>query len=143
MYSIRNGMEADRVILNGLLAANDMEVDRLPSEFLILEIDGELVGAIRLEWEEGLAYIHPIVVGEKWRGKDVGKALIHAAADGLSELFAVARGEAVGFYRKLGFRPLLWEKVPERYRLECENCPTLDDCQPAPMVWKRSVQETL
>lgn len=133
-YLLRNGTEADRQALQTLLENNQMEVDINPAEFLLAEINGELAGAARLEHENSHVYLRPVVVDSKWHGKNIGSALIRSIAQGVDMLYVVSRGKSTGFYQKLGFLPIPWEQVPERYRQECNTCPDLGHCQPIPMV---------
>ena len=73
---LRTGDEPDRTAILDLLASNKMEADLTPSEFVVAEIDGQVVGAARLEWEEQKAYVRPILVHSAWRGRNIGMALI-------------------------------------------------------------------
>jgi len=131
---MRNGTEADLPALQTILANNQMEVNVNPDEFLLAEIDGELVGIARLENEADQVYLRPIVVDSKWHGKNIGTALVRRIAHGVDVLHVVARGQSTGFYQKLGFLPIPWEQVPMRYQQECNACPDLAECQPQPMV---------
>lgn len=137
-YLLRNGKESDRNALQDLLASYKMEADIAPDEFLFAEVDGRVVGAARLEYEEEAAYLRPIVVASEWQGKNIGSVLVERIVQGLQVLHVVARGKAAGFYRSLGFLPMTWEEVPERYRQECQTCPDLQECRPLPMVLTRS-----
>lgn len=133
-FLLRKGDEPDRTAILELLASYEMEADLPPSEFVVAEIDGQVVGAARLEWEEQAAYVRPILIHSAWRGRNIGLALIRTVAQNLPALHVVARGNAAGFYRKYGFKSMPWERVPERYRQECETCPALETCGPEPMV---------
>lgn len=133
-FLLRQGDEPDRSAIFDLLASYEMESDLPASEFIVAEIDGQLVGAARVEWEDQAAYVRPILVDSAWHGQKIGKALIRTIAQNLPALYVVARGEATGFYRKLGFLPMPWDQVPERYRQECEACPISEACCPEPMI---------
>ena len=133
-FLLRQGEEADRSAIHDLLSFYEMEADLPGAEFIVVEIDGQIMGAARLEMEEQAAYIRPILVHPNWRRRNIGTALIGEIAKNLPALHVVARGEAVGFYQKIGFTPMPWDQVPERYRLECDACPELEACCPEPMI---------
>ena len=133
-FLLRKGEELDRLAIHSLLASYEMEADLPPSDFMVVEINGQLAGAARLEWEDQGVYVRPILVNPAWRRRSIGTALIRALTQNLSVLHVVARGQAIGFYRKLGFQPMSWDQVPERYRDECETCPNSNTCHPEPMV---------
>ena len=46
----------------------------------------------------------------------------------------VARGDAVEFYRAVGFSATQWRELPEVLRDECEACPDRVECEPQPMI---------
>jgi N-acetylglutamate synthase-like GNAT family acetyltransferase len=132
---LRRGGEPDRQALYELLANYQMEADLDPAEFLVAEINGTLVGAARLEWENQIAYLRPVLVASKWQAKGIGRTLVQALAEGLpASLNVVARGEAARFYGRLGFLPIPWEQVPDHYQEECALCPDRGACCPIPMV---------
>jgi N-acetylglutamate synthase-like GNAT family acetyltransferase len=135
---LRRGGESDLPTLQRLLRSHQMETEVDPGEFWLAEVEGSLAGAARLEWEDGLAYLRPIAVEPDWQAQGIGRVLVQEIATGLHQLNVVARGEAIGFYRRLGFAPVDWEQVPERYRQECTACPDLETCRPAPMAWVRN-----
>lgn len=133
-FLLRKGKESDRPAIQDLLVYYEMGADLPPTEFVVAEIDGQLVGAARLEWEDQAAYVRPILVHPAWRGKNIGMALIRMIAQNQPALHVVSRGRVAGFYRKLGFMPVPWNQVPERYRQECAACPDLEMCSPEPMI---------
>jgi N-acetylglutamate synthase-like GNAT family acetyltransferase len=135
--NVRRGGESDLTALQRLLESHQMKTEVDPAEFWLAEVEGGLAGAARLEWEDGLAYLRPVAVDPEWQAQGIGRRLIQELAEGLPELNVVARGEAVGFYTRLGFMPAAWEQVPERYRQECADCPDSESCQPQPMAWER------
>lgn len=137
-FLLRRGGETDRQALHGLLTSHQMESNIEPAEFLVAEIDGTLVGAARLEYEQQSAYLRPVLIYSKWQMKGIGRALVRALAKDLPSLHVVARGEATGFYERLGFLPMSWEQVPTHYREECVGCPDRAICRPVLMVLTRT-----
>ena len=136
---MRNGIEEDRKALAELLSANSMEDKAFdPTEFLLAEKDGRLAGAARLERLGQDVYLRPIVVASWEKGQGIGRALVENLLNISPVIKAVARGEAVNFYRKLGFVSMDWNQVPETYQVECERCPDQLACQPVSMVMDES-----
>jgi len=129
----RKGNEQDRQALSQLLQDNQMDPDVDPVEFTLAISAGQLAGATRLEIEEGLFYLRPVVVASEFQGKGVGRALVNELAKDFPVLHVAARGSAVEFYRRLGFEPIDWEQVPQLYRDECGLCPDKPECCPVPM----------
>lgn len=129
----RQGNEQDRQAVADLLRESQMEPEVDTGEFLLAIRGEKLAGAIRVEADDGLFYIRPVVVAASEQGAGVGRALVQELAKTYPVLHVVARGSVVGFYRQLGFAPQDWADVPESYRLECELCPDKADCDPAPL----------
>ncbi len=136
-FQLRYGIETDRLNLQKLLAENDMETEIEPAEFLLVLSLGNLIGTARLEREQGSFYLRPVVVDANFQGQGVGRLLIHEISSGLPELSVVSRGQSVGFYAKLGFEPISWTQIPNRYREECAVCLDRGTCQPVPMILYR------
>jgi N-acetylglutamate synthase-like GNAT family acetyltransferase len=133
---IRQGRPSDARALVQLLASQRMATDIDPAEFIVAEVDGRLLGAARLEWA-GLddAFLRPIVVATEGRGKGLGRALLERLFGACSRISVVARGDAVAFYRHLGFRAMDWSSIPSQYRDECECCGDFAQCRPMSMRW--------
>ena len=131
---IRKGNSSDQQSLKELLAFHQMETDVDPSEFYVAETNGKLLGAVRLEWPAAdHAYLRPIAVVSREKGRGIGRALLEKIFLECSRVSVVARGEAVPFYLRLGFIPIDWETVPDSYRRECELCEERKQCRAVPM----------
>ncbi len=131
---LRDGRPTDRQVIQELLAYYQMEADLDPVEFLVAEVDGFVVGAARLEWADGEAYIHPLVVAAGWHGRGIGHALVSQLLSKWPEIRVVARGSAAGFYERLGFTKTNWDQVFPTFISECQECPSRQGCQPVPMA---------
>ena len=133
---IRPGRPSDARALVKLLASQRMATDIDPVDFIVGEVNGRLLGAARLEWA-GLddVFLRPIVVATEARGTGLGRALLERLFGVRSRISVVARGEAVPFYRHLGFTAMDWSSVPSQYRDECECCDDLTQCRPMAMRW--------
>ena len=133
---IRQGRPSDRPVLVRLLASQQMATDIDPVDFIMAEVNGRLLGAARLAWVgTDDAFLRPIVVATEARGTGVGRALLERLFAVCSGISVIARGDAVPFYRQLGFTAMDWSSVPDDYRDECESCDDLAQCRPMSMRW--------
>jgi N-acetylglutamate synthase-like GNAT family acetyltransferase len=134
--SIRQGRPSDAHALVQLLASQRMGTDIDPSDFMVAEVNCRLLGAARLEWTRtDDAFLRPIVVATEAQGTGLGRALLERLFGVCSRISVVARGDAVPFYRHLGFRVMDWSSVPSPYRDECECCGDFAQCRPMLMRW--------
>lgn len=133
---IRQGRPSDKRALVRLLASERMATGIDSVNFIVAEANGRLLGAARLEWV-GMdeAFLRPIVVAAEARGRRLGRALLERLFAICSRISVVARGDAVSFYRHLGFTAMDWSSVPSEYRDECECCGDLAQCRPMSMRW--------
>jgi N-acetylglutamate synthase-like GNAT family acetyltransferase len=133
---IRNGRPSDEPALVRLLASEQMATDVDPTEFVLAEANGRLLGAVRLAWiKKGDAFLRPIVVAEGARGRGLGRALLERLFGICSSITVIARSDAVPFYRRLGFTDMDWSLLPGEYRDECACCDDLAQCRPMSMKW--------
>ncbi len=133
---IRQGSPSDRPALVRLLASHSMATDIDPVDFILVEVNGRLLGAARLTWVgTDDAFLRPIVVATGARGTGLGRALLERLSGVCSRISVIARGDAVPFYQHLGFTALDWSSVPSEYRDECECCDDLGQCRPMSMRW--------
>ena len=76
-------------------------------EFLVAEVDGQVVGCVHLdEYSPSLGELRSLAVHPQWQGRGVGRALVAACERfaqrrSYSTLFAVSNDEA--FFNKYGF----------------------------------------
>ncbi len=135
---IRQGLASDRRVLVRLLASEQMATDIDPSEFVIGEVNGRLLGAARLAWVgKEDAILRPIVVATEARETGIGRALLKRFFGICASISVIARSDAVPFYRRLGFTAVDWSSVPGEYREECESCDDFAECRPMAMRWTR------
>ncbi len=135
---IRQGQPSDKRPLVLLLASNRLATDIDPTEFIVAEAKGRLLGAARLTWiAKGEAFLRPIVVAKGARNTGVGRALLERLFGMCASISVIARSDAAPFYRSLGFTAVDWSSVPGEYREECENCDDMAKCLPRAMKWKR------
>jgi N-acetylglutamate synthase-like GNAT family acetyltransferase len=53
------------------------------------------------------------------------------------EVTCVAKGDAVHFYKKMGFEVYSFSGLAAKYSEQCDNCPDLATCRPLPMFWAK------
>ena len=137
---IRQGLPSDGRELVNLLASQEMATDIDPLDFIVAEANSRLLGAARLEWAgTDEAYLRPIVVAAEAQGTGLGRALMERLFAVCSRISVVARGDAVPFYRRLGFTAVDWSSVPGQYRDECKCCGDFAQCRPMSMRWTSSI----
>ena len=131
---VRQGRPSDRHALVHLLESQGMATDVDPVDFVEAEVNGRLLGAARLIWvATDDTYLRPIVVATEARRTGLGRALLERLFSLCSTISVIARGDAVPFYRQLGFTATDWSSVPDEYREECESCDALAQCRPMSM----------
>jgi N-acetylglutamate synthase-like GNAT family acetyltransferase len=139
---IRQGRPSDGRALVRLLASHRMATDIDPTDFIVAEANGRLLGAARLTWVgTNDAFLRPIVVAPEARGTGLGRALLERLFDLCSSISVIARSDAVPFYRHLGFTAVDWSSAPGVYRDECECCDDLAQCRPSSMRWTSSAEQ--
>ncbi len=132
--SIRYAVERDRDALIRLLWESEMEHAEPISDYRLALDGSDLLGCLRLEDHENLQMIRPVVVAQQHRQKGVGRRLIESISSGTKPIAVAARGEAVSFYRTLGFIETKWIVLPENQQEECCRCPDRSACKPQPMM---------
>ena len=138
---IRQAAESDRPAIEELLAAVEMSGEVEAEAYLVAEQDQSIVGAGRLEWAGGEAYLRAIAVQPGRQGAGIGAALVKRLIAGESQVKVVSRGSAAPFFRRLGFQAADWAVIDPVYQGECEGCSDRDSCQPQPLVWRRPADE--
>ena len=137
---IRQGCPSDARALVQLLASQRMATDVDPADFIVAEVNCRMLGAARLEWAgTDDAFLRPIVVAAQAQGRGLGRALLERLFGICSRISVIARGDAVPFYRHLGFKARDWSSVPSQYREECEWCCDFAQCRPILMRWTSSI----
>ena len=138
---IRKGMAEDLPALQDLLLEVSMGDGVNPEDFLVAEETGALAGAVCLQRYGACAYVRAMAVHDRWRGQGVGRQLVEELLSGQDQVKVVARGSAVPFYRKMGFRTIAWDTVDPEVSQECAQCPDVAACHPEPMLFERSASD--
>ena len=88
------------------------------------------VGYLRVQCTDKGPHVAPVAVFPYWRGRGIGRALMEDALERHGALKLVARGEAAGFYRKLGFREIPFDGISGDLEEDCGHCPERPACHP-------------
>ncbi|MEN8141106.1 MAG: N-acetyltransferase [Thermodesulfobacteriota bacterium] len=149
--SIRQAAIADVKVIHGLLdhfAGEGLLLGRSLSslydqlrDFLVAEVNGELVGACALHicWED-LAEIRSLAVAQDFQAAGVGRSLVESCLDeaarlGLTRVFTLTYRP--DFFSKQGFVAIDKSELPHKVWSDCVNCPKFPDCNEEAMIWER------
>lgn len=138
LVTIRAAKDGDLTTIVAFAALEGMGEAETPENIFVAENgDGEVVGFIRLVFDgQGVCHVNPVVVYPTWRGLGVGRLLVDFAFEKYGELRLVSRGSSLGFYEKLGFEPIEWEKIHPPIAAECDECELFEECGPRPLCKK-------
>jgi N-acetylglutamate synthase-like GNAT family acetyltransferase len=143
VIELRRAAPEDRRPLIDLLWENGMGHAEPISDYLLAFDGDDVLGCIRLEEFQDITMIRPIVVTQRHRKKGIGRLLVERILPVDKPTAVVARGDAVSFYKTLGFVKTEWEMIPESQLDECRSCPDRKVCQPQPMRRGRVRQHTI
>jgi amino-acid N-acetyltransferase len=121
--TVRSASPADRPSVLSLLAADGlpvMGVSPVLDNFLVVELGGQVVGAVGLELYGPDALLRSAVVSKERRGAGVGGALIRgilarAEARGVRDVYLLTT-TAADYFPKFGFHRIERSEVPEAVR---------------------------
>jgi amino-acid N-acetyltransferase len=136
---LRKAVPADLPQIYRLLELNDMQGEVEAQDCIVADYMGELAGFARLEIADDLPYIRPIVVAPDAQGKGVGRELVQYLLLSYPRLRVIARGDALGFYTRLGFQQMDWEQIYPAFAQECRDCPHLPSCNPQPLEFHSGI----
>lgn len=125
--------DEDRNSLEALLAENGMGYAEPIDLFVLARQGDEVVGCIRIEDSPEMAMVRPVVVAATHRSRGIGRLLVEATRPTDKPTLVVARGEAISFYRNLGFTSADWHMIPRGHHDECTACDDRQNCRPQPM----------
>lgn len=101
-------------------------------DFVIYEEEGIIKGvcAIRILWED-LAEIRSLAVKEEFQKIGIGRELVQKCMKdaknlGIKKVFALTYQP--GFFRKLGFKDIDKNKLPQKIWGDCLKCPKFPEC---------------
>ena len=139
---IRRAMPADAPAILALIDANLAaghllprtldDVTRRASRFLVVTVDGTVVGCAELApLSRAVAEVRSLVVDESCRGRGVGSRIVEelsrwAMQDGFSTLCAFTHNAA--HFVRLGFSIVPHQWLPEKIATDCAGCPKFRQC---------------
>ena len=107
-------------------------------DFWVYEENGEVVGtcALTIFWDN-LAEIRSLAVSPKHAGRGVGRALVERALQeakelGIPKVFVLTY--QVEFFKKLGFKEISKETLPQKIWKDCINCVKFPNCDETAMA---------
>ena len=140
--------------LNNILQGHGMGLAGDIGDHVALVADGKVLGG-GLLWQLDQDVFHLLVLGvaQDGRRQGIGGRLLNEicsnpwqycrdAAEPVGASFritTVARGEAVPFYQKCGFRTCDPDELPDPFGAQCGECPDRAECNPATMVFQGAV----
>jgi ribosomal protein S18 acetylase RimI-like enzyme len=120
--AVRPGTVADAAEISRLLIAGfggpaqEIRLSDFP-HWLVVECDGEPVGALRASHHGNTGAVHGFVIDPVWQGQGIGRDVLrrvcrHFREGGATQVgleVAVENDRALGLYTSLGFRPVITE----------------------------------
>lgn len=151
-YIVTMAELADEPELRKVLSEHDLAVCGDAEDYAVLKVNGVVCAAARLV-PVGRNSYHLEVFGVRGelRGKGAGGYLLseiinnpwrysRSSEKGSEQFYritTVARGDAVMFYQKYGFKPYTFAALPPPYNTQCEGCQDRQTCRPVPMVYEK------
>jgi amino-acid N-acetyltransferase len=121
-----------------ILARTEEDVYRSIREWVVAELEGELVGmgSLLIMWRD-LAEIRSLVVHPAYQGHGVGRKIVALLLDEAKDLelervFALTRKP--GFFLKLGFQLTRIEHLPRKVQRDCVFCPKFQACDEVAVI---------
>lgn len=92
--------------------------------------------SLHIVWEN-LAEIRSLAIIESMHGRGIGRKLVEACIAearelGIARLFTLTY--EVGFFERLGFRPVDKNMFPQKVWADCLHCPKFPNCDEAALV---------
>jgi amino-acid N-acetyltransferase len=101
-------------------------------DFWVYVEDGEIVGcaALHVDWLD-LAEIRSLAVADEHKGHGIGKHLVKCCLDdakqlNITKVFALTYKPE--FFRKLGFRDITKDQLPQKIWSDCIKCHKFPNC---------------
>lgn len=144
----------DEEELRGILWEYGMDIaGEIEYHLIIKENDQVVAGAKVIEVEPGNFYLEVIGVRIDKKGLGYGRVLMEAIVSDPWKcskvlltskdakipysIITLSRGRAEGFYKKLGFEPCEFERLPALNQHQCSDCPDRETCNPVPMIFSQ------
>jgi len=125
-----------------ILPRQENEVYQSIREWMIVEADGQIVGAgsLLILWGD-IAEIRSLVVAPEWQGRGVGRSIVTALIAEARKLelptaFALTR--KANFFLRLGFELTDMHKLPRKVMKDCVFCPKFQACDELAVIYTLS-----
>lgn len=145
---VRKAHIKDAIYIHSLVNKHAKDDEMLPRslneiyenirDFFVCEDKGEAIGASALHilWEN-LAEIRSVAVLKEYQKKGIGKKLIQrclkeAKALGVEKVFALTYNPK--FFKKLGFKDIDKNTLPQKIWGDCLKCPKFPDCKEVAVI---------
>lgn len=149
--------EQDEIELDEILLDYDMGIPGETEEMLILKKDGQTFGGAKIvEIESNTFFLVVLGVKQEQHSQGIGRLLLNEIIQNpwkcckyplskfqLNKSYTIttmARGSAVGFYKKMGFENCDFSLLPQEYSEQCNYCPDKGECDPAPMIFTGGIK---
>ena len=107
-------------------------------DFFICQDKGKIIGisALHILWEN-LAEIRSVAVLQEYQNKGIGKKLVEQClkevkALGVKKIFALTYNPE--FFRKLGFKDIDKNALPQKIWGDCLRCPKFPECEEVAVI---------
>jgi N-acetylglutamate synthase and related acetyltransferases len=149
--TIRFANIEDEEQLRDLLVSYDMDLAGEIEEHVVAECGNEIIaGGMLSQIDHDLYHLEVLAVNDQWQRTGAGRLLLsrmvkypwvycHTVSpdDQTYVVTTVARGDAVPFYKNCGFEPCSFDELTVPYNEQCNECPSRENCQPVPMIFRR------
>ncbi|GAB4164329.1 MAG: N-acetyltransferase [Geothermobacteraceae bacterium] len=128
IHALLNHYAGEGIMLSASLA----EVYEYIRSFYVFDLDGEVVGTVRLQifWEN-LAEVRSLAVSSRAEGQGIGRQLVQACLEegrqlGIGRIFALTYKPA--FFEKIGFFEIDKAELPQKIWRDCVKCSKFPEC---------------
>lgn len=145
--------QQDEEGLREILWENGMDLCGDINEHFIYKVNNKvLAGGKIIEYEPNNFYLVVLGVQQGNCGQGIGGHLLTKivmepakyckhpisglTTGGLYTVSTISKGNSTGFYKKYGFKPCNFSRLPLTYREQCHQCSERDDCNPVPMIYE-------
>lgn len=110
----------------------------LNDQTFVAEVEGQIVGAIRLAFEEASFVVRSLFVHKKFRGQGIAGALLHKVETelGVAEAYCLPFPEQKELFSSIGFEPVTGLTAPDFLVSRREN---LQESNQQVIIMKRSI----
>ena len=130
-FTLRQAGSADEATVCALMETGGMALaDDWIDGTVAVDSAGFVVGYVRVQQTDKGPHIAPVAVRPDWQGRGVGRALMDQAVRDNGPVKLVSRGEAAGFYRRIGCVEMGFDEISGELEEDCQHCPDREVCQP-------------